>query len=571
MTRLTCVIVPLFLLAACAVDELTVDTDTDQPAGGKADGASTSLRRGRSHVGDAVIAALDATAASEYGRTWTVSLDNRLDGAWLVQSPPASHWGQPAANLIVPSLCTGGAGCDADFGLRTCAADADCGVHGRCTALAATARAPGQAPRRLCVGHSDAALLDQLHGLITSALTVVDLTSLQPPDGRYEAALRNAITWLGASGRAVKIRLLFGAFPVQGEVDAKAVLARLTRDLPASSRLTVSLGNYRSSNLPPSWNHSKIVAVDGGAALVGGHNLWTAHYLDSEPVHDLSIRVAGTAARDGHRFADLQWRWTCANRSWITRWTGSVAAFTWSRGAVSDRCPADTVLPAPRLGGGEVAIISAGRLAWVDGQNDANQADLALVAMLEAAEHSIRISQQDIGPVQIPVLGLPIGAWNEEALEAMGAAVVRGVDVHIVVSSPEARVGGLGPSQAPYANGWTLDEVADQIAARAAAQPGAPRGAALDALLCRHLEVAPLRFSADDTFATGGAAGNHAKLVLVDDLAFHVGSQNLYPAGLTEFGYIVDDATAAASLDASYWQPLWKHSARLATSGVTCP
>ncbi len=550
------------LAPACAVDAAgTDDVDTDGQAGGKADGATALVLR--SHVGEAVLAALDATAAGERGRSWSLSTDNRLDGDWVVQSPPAAHWNQPAAALQLPSLCTSGARCDLDFGLLTCATDADCGATGRCVALASSRRSPSQAPRRLCAGHSDAALLDELHARITSAQSAVDLTSLQPPDGRFEAALRNAITWLGASGRTVNVRFLFGAFPVQGEVDARAVLGRLTRDLPANARVTVSVGNYRSSNLPPSWNHSKIVAIDGKTALVGGHNLWTKHYLDGEPVHDLSMTVGGSIARHAHRFADLQWRWTCANRSWITRWTGSVHAFTWSRGATTDRCPGDMALPATTSVGGDVPVFGVGRLAWVDAQDDANPADLALVAMMEAAERSIRISQQDMGPVEIPVLGLPISGWDEDVLDALGAAIVRGVDVHIVVSSPEASVGGLGPSQAPYANGWTLDEVAAKITEHVAAQPGAPRGAALDALVCARLAVAPVRFSRDDRWPSGGAPGNHAKLVLVDDAAFHIGSQNLYPAGLTEYGFIVDDAGAAAELDASYWQPLWANSKRL--------
>lgn len=560
--RLAFITATALFLPACAFDSDAVDDpDGDGTAGGKSDDGSARIAR--SHVGDAVLAALDATAPGERGRSWSVSTDNRLDAGWLVQSPPAAHWGQPAAALVVPAQCTSGASCDVDFGLLTCATDADCGARGRCVALAATRRSPSQTPRRLCAGHSDVALLDELHGLITSAQTAVDVTSLQPPDGRFEAALRNAITFLGATGRAVNVRLLVGAFPVQGVVDARAVLARLTRDLPAGARVTVSFGNYRSSNVPPSWNHSKIVAIDGATALVGGHNLWTKHYLDGEPVHDLSVKAGGSIARHAHRYADLQWRWTCANRTWITRLTGSVHAYTWSRGTTTDRCPGDIVLPAAQSGGGDVAVIGVGRLAWVDKEDDANPADLALVAMLEAAESSIRISQQDLGPVQVPVLGLPLSGWDEEVLDALGAAIVRGVDVHIVVSSPEASVGGLGPSQAPYANGWTLDEVAAEIVEHAAAQPGAPQGAALDALACRHLGVAPLRFSADDRWSGGGAPGNHAKLVLVDDVAFHIGSQNLYPAGLTEYGFIVDDAAAATALDASYWQPLWASSSRL--------
>jgi phosphatidylserine/phosphatidylglycerophosphate/cardiolipin synthase-like enzyme len=550
----------LCAVSACTMEDASAPDDLG-PGGGKADDATARVLR--SHVGDAVFAALDATAPGERGRSWSVSTDNRLDGNWLVQSPPASHWNQPAAALQLPALCTSGASCDLDFGVLTCSTDAQCGTRGRCVALAATRKSPSQAARRVCAGHSDVTMLDELHAMITSAQTAVDVTSLQPPDGRYEAALRNAITYLGATNRAVNVRLLFGAFPVQGEVDAKAVLARLTRDLPSGARVTVSVGNYRSSNLPPSWNHSKIVAIDGATALVGGHNLWTKHYLDSEPVHDLSVKVGGSIARHAHRYSDVQWRWTCANRTWITRLTGSVHAFTWSRGSTSDRCPGDIVLPAATTGSGTIPVIAVGRLAWVDKQDDANPADLALVAMMEAAETSIRISQQDMGPVEIPVLGLPISGWDENVLEALGAAIVRGVDVHIVVSSPEASVGGLGPSQAPYANGWTLDEVADKITSYVAMQPGAPSGAALDALVCARLGVAPVRFSGDNTWPTGGAPGNHAKLVLVDDVAFHIGSQNLYPAGLTEYGFIVDDAAAAAALDASYWQPLWANSGRL--------
>jgi len=34
------------------------------------------------------------------------------------------------------------------------------------------------------------------------------------------------------------------------------------------------------------------------------------------------------------------------------------------------------------------------------------------------------------------------------------------------------------------------------------------------------------------------------RVVIADDQAFYIGSQNLYPANLAELGYIVDDATA---------------------------
>jgi len=50
----------------------------------------------------------------------------------------------------------------------------------------------------------------------------------------------------------------------------------------------------------------------------------------------------------------------------------------------------------------------------------------------------------------------------------------------------------------------------------------------------------------------------------VDDRAFHVGSDNLYPHNLQEFGYVVESAALAREVLASYWKPLWRFSSRVA-------
>src|SRR5262249_39319169 len=44
------------------------------------------------------------------------------------------------------------------------------------------------------------------------------------------------------------------------------------------------------------WNHSKIIAVDGAEALVGGHNLNMDLFTSYPPVHDVSVVVHGDAA-----------------------------------------------------------------------------------------------------------------------------------------------------------------------------------------------------------------------------------------------------------------------------------
>ena len=57
------------------------------------------------------------------------------------------------------------------------------------------------------------------------------------------------------------------------------------------------------------WNHAKIIAVDGKHLLTGGHNLWDAHYLKNDPVRDISTQLEGPVAVDGHKFLDEQWKY----------------------------------------------------------------------------------------------------------------------------------------------------------------------------------------------------------------------------------------------------------------------
>ena len=57
---------------------------------------------------------------------------------------------------------------------------------------------------------------------------------------------------------------------------------------------------------------------------------------------------------------------------------------------------------------------------------------------------------------------------------------------------------------------------------------------------------------------------NYAKFWMVDDCVFHVGSDNLYPHNLQEFGYVVESADLARVALAQYWNPMWTFTSRLA-------
>ncbi|MFO1060035.1 MAG: hypothetical protein U1E53_24090 [Dongiaceae bacterium] len=502
------------------------------------------------------------------GITYDLTRGNALPADWIVQTP--DFWGRHGGELaFFPLTCTG---CEPDFRLPSCRSDADCGPHGRCGQLAAMTPLTYLAGRRFCIGQSDG-VVDRFYALMTSARSTVDITTLQPaPDERFMAALRDGVTRLAESGRPVTLRLLVGQYPPDG-TDARAVLAQLVRDARAvpGARLAVYVAAMRSCTGEPgcgqfSWNHAKILAVDGRAALVGGHNQWSSDYLIDHPVHDLSMVLQGPAAADAGHFADALWGFVCSHPG-----DPAVSAVAFRSGDRDLAAGCLPQLPAPPVAAGArgLPVLAVGRLGAGITRDFANQNDLARDLALGAARHSIRIVQQDIGfrlPGALDIVDGGAITWPETTLDRLADLLRSGGDVYIVLSN----LGAEGRSKSSYSNGVPLEAVADRIA-EAVARRGGPTGAAATALLCRHLHLAPFRFGPDATWPGNQAIANHGKFWMVDDRAFYIGSDNMYPVDLQEFGYILDDAAAAATLRRRYWDPLWQWSSRAAISGDDAP
>ena len=502
-----------------------------------------------SAIGQAAIAALEVYGGSRHV-TWNYSADATFDVDWVLQTPLESHWGTPAAAFSADVTCTED-DCDPDFLLRYCSAQSDCVDGGTCRPIAASVVSIDDDPVSMCAGHSDQ-LFDDFYLAITEGETFIDIVSLTEPDGRFAAAIRNALTLLDSQASEAQIRLNFGS--ISGAFfDPYDVLDDLTRDLPSDTGLQVHVGGWRSA--VDSWNHAKIIAVDGELLIQGGQNLWDADYLGTNPVYDLTMRLRGTPTIDAHHFADRLWEYTCEDH-WGEAWTGR-AAFPES---LAD-CPSDyaALPPSPMEGGPRV--ISAGRLSEPLGENPADE---AMLAMIRAATSTIRLSQQDIGPIRI-YDDITLTDWPDELLRELAYAMARDVDILLVLSNPSDVLGG-------YGNGWQIEEIAQKMVSWIRENPGIlPADVDAYDLVCEHFNVAGIRFSDEDLWPDGGYIANHSKLMIVDDQAFYLGSQNLYPADLAEFGLIVDDATVTAELLDVYWDPMWTHSVRVAVSGSQAP
>jgi phosphatidylserine/phosphatidylglycerophosphate/cardiolipin synthase-like enzyme len=498
-----------------------------------------------------------------HGITYRLSEHNALDPGWLIQTP--DRWGRSAADL--PVYQPGCPGCLPDIDLPLCGSDADCAGGGVCRPAAMLNASPANAGKRVCFGHSDA-MADRLYEVIAAARSRVDIATLQwIPDRRFLAALRNAITTLARRGERVIVRVMVGQYPPL-ETNARALLDELVRDLDEvkDSRLDLHVAAMRSCTGQPtcgtfSWPHAKIIAVDGRVAITGGHNLWTRDYLLDRPIHDLSIQVRGPAAADATSFLDGLWEFTC-RRKGLSGEPIEVHSYDAGTRRFGRACAGTRILPRfERLARpGKIPILSVGRLGAGIATAYANQGDLARDLLLGAARRGIVIVQQDFGFT----FAQPRPIWPESALERIADFLLRQKgDVHIVLTNPDA----TGKTGATYSTRVPLELTARRLRDVVRRRSQMPDGE-LDAMLCRRLHIAPLRFGPDATWPGNVPIGNHAKFWMIDDRVFHIGSDNFYPVDLQEHGFIVDSRVAAAELRRQYWEPLWRWSAPAAISGA---
>ena len=172
------------------------------------------------------------------------------------------------------------------------------------------------------------------------------------------------------------------------------------------------------------------------------------------------------------------------------------------------------IILAARLGG--IGVVRS-----ADGDQDHNTMDLAFLAcaMFETAKESIKISQQDMGPVVVS--GVAPYAWSWEYTDALNRAILRGVHVYVTLSTISTQT---------YAYGFTLQDVSDKFVKSFKRVASSNDNAKWKAAHCKYFHLGYIRTVAgEDRYKPFKAVetvrenriGNHAKLVAVDDSIFY--------------------------------------------------
>lgn len=400
----------------------------------------------------------------------------------------------------------------------------------------------------------------EIRELIASAQSNVDITTLfrEPVDGFFLESIAKGILALAAKNRPITIRILIGNYPANF-ADTEGMLRNIERWAPniKGSKLRIFVAGLMVT--PLSWNHSKIIAVDSQRAIVGGHNWWWQDYLCWAPVHDVSMRLVGPAAGSALAYCNRLWEHvTYWNRRALGIYSNDYDGPTGRIGGNSLAWVPRTYVPHP----GKTSVLSLARTGPMD-WGKGNQSDYSFRDAMTLARKSIKISQQDLLLVLVPDAAL---------LRELASAILRGVAVSVVLTSPGAQSGaGTG-----YTTGASLEATVNAVVLATLAEARA-RGISPEEAIRRlraNFRLAPLRFSGDPEWPAqrthehcgqprvARKIANHSKVWIVDDRLFYVGSQNLYPWDHQEFGYVVEGEAETAGLLESYWNPLWHWSGR---------
>lgn len=519
------------------------------------------------YVSEAIWRQLTKQSDSEgkmLGITYQKSDDNQFLADAILQSPDSSLWGSSVSEFIYSGSSDCTSNCDPVFNLKLCSTDADCSDYkpNTCKEVAASVTVPGTSPTKMCVRAQDV-LWDELYKVVVTAEKAADITTLYPPTGRFKDAIKNAVTYLANTKRAVTVRVMWGILSGTADEFARYITADAAN--VSGSAVTVYVAKFISGTI--NWNHSKIIAADGKMAISGGQNLWDNDYLSINPVTDMSIKLLGSAAYDAQMFAQKIWTWLC-DTSWSLSisWRDTVTVASGSSQPVAG-CSSEFPVTSRPAGSGNISVIGVGRLASGI-ESNANQADDAILALIRSAKSSVKIVQQSVvypGP-PAALIGLAYQPW----MYAIADKLLEGIDVYIVTSNDNSRPGRSETAEAYTA--YSTKTLANKFFWYVARQAKNKTNDELKAIVCSKLHIARFRMNAaNSAWQDGREFALHPKVYVADDMAFYVGSENFYPSNLQEYGFIVADQTSTQSFISSFWNNIWRYSLRHAVTGSDLP
>ncbi|OAJ33126.1 PLD-like domain protein [Piscirickettsia salmonis] len=535
---------------------------------------------------------------SQDGITYSLTEKNLLKKDFLIQFPGKDVWGKKAEEYPGFEF---NASLDNNFGLPHCETDSQCTINSTCSNLSSFNNQENHSKVKMCNGYAEKNL-DRFYNIIIRAEKFVDITTLEPmPDLRFRSTLRNALTFLARTGKHITIRILSGSYQTMpskglsneqhknksflGGYPTWYFLNDLIRDIKniPESNLNFYVSSMRSCSgkcgqdflMSLSWNHSKIIDVDGKYIISGGVNMYDSYYLGKHPVFDLMIELEGPVATQAIRFTNLLWRFVRNNIKLYLYYPFNVIEYSATKNnnyaIVSNDLLGHDLYAAPHTTSGNTEILAIGRTGYGLYKDDSakknNNSDYALYRLLISAKKRIYIAQQSL---KAHFNTWPYDTTNEQhtnLISALAKLLIEKGHVYIV-QSPYSNSISI---ESGYLSLATNEEIWNKIKSEARAMYPSLKESAINLKLCNKLHISTIRFNdSDESWIDNEKITGHYKFMMVDKGMFYVGSQNFYPSGLQNYGHIINDKKASNIIRKSFWGPLWKYSSRVEYTPDLC-
>ncbi len=394
---------------------------------------------------------------------------------------------------------------------------------------------------------------------IASAEDFLDIATLVVPQGRFMDELKRSLKILDAKNKPIIVRMLFGAhLPVAGlNVKVKELLDEFKAEISPDTKLKLYIASLSGSSFFShdgrkyfSWNHSKIVAVDGRLLLTGGHNLFKAYLDFHNPVHDISLEFPGDIALIAHLFCDYLWNFAywAPEPGFLSLKYGEIASnsntkvfrsFSFENAdKLTSKLGQKIDKSIAKEEHGSERVIAVSRLAnmfrfgW---HQHYNVSDLAKIEMIKSATNAIYISQQAIYPIIFD------NEFNKAVIEELLRAMLRGVEVFVLKSSDKPEISG------------GIDEYNSGKNRRDTFKYLYKSGSAITSDKTELLTRLFRYFLLLNTANGRSEVPNHAKVLIVDTKASSVGSHNLYDMSHAEFEIILRNPMILLDYFAGFW------------------
>ena len=355
--------------------------------------------------------------------------------------------------------------------------------------------------------------------------------------------------------------------------------------------------------LQGSWTHAKMVAIDGQTAMAGGMNFWTDYIPSNAPnhhiPHDVSIHLNGKAATASHQFANTIWDYAADHIQ-----SDPLVFKSWQLGTPNfeEKLPPTfdpnkfVIPPQPEA----IPVLAVGNLGlWLKGSQQA----LLREAMAGINDPSKQVQPQNTYSIVEKafnvLLDFPFSTFDMPSSKATNASTTaRHLLLQKVASNGHIRI-----SQQKIADTDLVGKDIPSTDRGGVPWPGPLMSAIVDAMIQKNVTVdiivsnhvegySPVGGYSDDmgakalygvivellARALGGSTNkaqniakklltikstttpisNHAKIWIVDDQVFYVGSDNVYPAYLQEFGYVIGSVEKTNGFIQDYWNPMWQ-------------